>query len=171
MDKNSIIDKETFEVCTNAEDHLKVFVCDKLIALVIATLNKKGYKTFASCSGHYKIEYYEYLDEPIDKLKDYQKNNRIIIKEVRDNTFDYWIEVDSTTTYILFSSRYDFKSIPNDFYIENSDRTYIGSKTIFYDENGKHLKLADVSKKLSDKCRDLQKWAENLPNINNDSFS
>ena len=65
MDKNSIIDKESFEVCTNAEDHPKVFVCDKLIAPAVALLNKKGYKTFASCSGHYKIEFYEYLNEDI----------------------------------------------------------------------------------------------------------
>ena len=65
MDKNSIIDKESFEVCTHAEDHPKVFVCDKLIAPAVALLNKKGYKTFASCSGHYKIEFYEYLNEDI----------------------------------------------------------------------------------------------------------
>ena len=35
MDKNSIIDKETFEVYTYAEDHPKVFVCDKMIAPAI----------------------------------------------------------------------------------------------------------------------------------------
>ena len=59
------------------------------------------------------------------------------------------------------------KLAKENFYIENDDRTYIGSKTSFYDENGKHLKLADVSKKLSDKCKDLQKWVDSLPNINN----
>ena len=75
MDKNSIIDKESFEVCTNAEDHPKVFVCDKLIAPTVALLNKKGYKTFASCSGHYKIEFYEYLNEDIKNLDEYQKYN------------------------------------------------------------------------------------------------
>ena len=32
MDKNSIIDKTTFEVCIHAEDYPKVFVCDKPIA-------------------------------------------------------------------------------------------------------------------------------------------
>lgn len=42
MDKNSIIYKESFEVCTQAEDHPKVFVCDKLIAPAVALLNKKG---------------------------------------------------------------------------------------------------------------------------------
>ena len=53
MDKNSIIDKETFEVYTYAEDHPKVFVCDKMIAPAVALLNKKGYKTF-SIEGGYK---------------------------------------------------------------------------------------------------------------------
>ena len=40
MDKNSIIDKETFEVYTYAEDHPKVFVCDKMIGDEI--VNPKG---------------------------------------------------------------------------------------------------------------------------------
>ena len=92
MDKNSIIDKATFEVCTHAEDHPNVFVCDKQIAPVISLLNKKGYKTFASCSGHYRIEFYEYFDEDINKLKEYQNDERIIIKKIKDNSFDYWQE-------------------------------------------------------------------------------
>ena len=37
------------------------------------------YKTFASCSGHYGIEFNEYFDESEDKLKEYQQNERIII--------------------------------------------------------------------------------------------
>lgn len=86
MDKNSIIDKESFEVCTQAEDHPKVFVCDKLIAPAVALLNKKGYKTFAICSGHYKIEFYEYLNEDIKNLDEYQKYDDVIIKKVRDNS-------------------------------------------------------------------------------------
>lgn len=53
MDKNSIIDRKSFNVCTHAEDHPEVFICDKAIAPVVALLNKKGYKTFSSCSGHY----------------------------------------------------------------------------------------------------------------------
>lgn len=33
MDSNSIIDKDTFEVCTHAEDHPQVFICDKPTSL------------------------------------------------------------------------------------------------------------------------------------------
>ena len=57
MDHNSIIDRETFEVYEHAEDYPKAFICDKRIAPSIALLNKKGYKTLASCSGHYRMEW------------------------------------------------------------------------------------------------------------------
>ncbi len=57
MDHNSIIDRESYEVYENAEDYSKAFICDKRIAQSIALLNKKGYKTLASCSGHYRIEW------------------------------------------------------------------------------------------------------------------
>lgn len=60
-----------------------MFVCDKMIAPAVALLNKKGYKTFASCSGHYKIEFYEYFDEDIKNLEEYQNNERIIIKKIK----------------------------------------------------------------------------------------
>ena len=59
MDHNSIIDRETFEVFEHAEDYPKAFICDKRIAPSVALLNKKGYKTIASCSGHYRFEWNE----------------------------------------------------------------------------------------------------------------
>lgn len=59
MDHNSIIDRETFEVFEHAEDYPKAFICDKRIAPSVALLNKKGYKTIASCSGHYRLEWNE----------------------------------------------------------------------------------------------------------------
>ena len=90
-------------------------MCDKPIAPVIALLNKKGYKTFASCSGHYRIEFYEYFDEDISKLKEYQNDERIIIKKVKDNSFDYWQEVDKTHIYILFDDKYEFDNLPSKF--------------------------------------------------------
>ena len=133
MDSNSIIDKKTFEVCTHAEDHANVFVCDKPIASVIALLNKKGYKTFASCSGHYRIEFYEYFDEDISNLEEYQKDERIIIKKIKDKTFNYWKEVDKTLLYILF------------------------------DDNNEHRHKIDVLNEIDDKCNLLKEWAEKLP--------
>lgn len=68
MDCCSIIDKKTFDVCTHAEDHSDVFICDKPIALVISILNKKNYKTLASCSGHYRIEFFGILKKILIKF-------------------------------------------------------------------------------------------------------
>lgn len=171
MDKNSIIDKETFKVYTYAEDHPKVFVCDKMIAPAVALLNKKGYKTFASCSGHYKIEFYEYFDEDIKNLEEYQNNERIIIKKIKENNFDYWKELDSTITYILFNDKYDFDNLPNGFDIEVNEgfdypRTLLECKTSYYDKNNKHLNMLDVLKELDDKCKELYEWVKKLPNNN-----
>ena len=58
-----IIDRKTYEVYKYAEDYADAFICDRLIAPTVALLNKKGYKTYASCQGHYGIEFYEYLNE------------------------------------------------------------------------------------------------------------
>ena len=166
MDKNSIIDKEIFEVCIHAEDHPKVFVCDKLIALAVALLNKKGYKTFASCSEHYKIEFYEYLNEDIKNLEEYQKYDDVIIKKVRDNSFDYWLEVSKTENYILFAKEYKFDTLPEGFKVEYDPRTHIWSEISFYDENDEHRKRSDIQNEIEDKCNRLKEWAECLPNIN-----
>lgn len=168
MDHNSIIDKTTFEVCTHAEDHPDVFVCDKPIAPAISLLNKKGYKTFASCSGHYKIEFYEYFDEDINNLKEYQNDERIIIKKVKDNSFDYWQEIDKTLLYILFDDKYELNNLPSEFklYTDNGTdypRTCIECEISFYDENNEHRKMIDVLNEIDNKCEMLREWAEKLP--------
>jgi len=168
MDKNSIIDKNTFEVCTHAEDHPDVFVCDRPIAPVISILNKKGYKTFASCSGHYRIEFYEYFNEDINKLKECQQNERIIIKKIKGNVFDYWEEVDKTLLYILFADKYEFNNLPNDFKVSINDgldysRTCIECEISFYNKNNEHRKMIDVLNEIDNKCKLLKEWASKLP--------
>lgn len=164
MDKNSIIDKTTFEVCTHAEDYPNVFICDKSIAPVISILNKKGYETFASCSGHYRIEFYEYFDEDISKLEKYLNDERIIIKKVKDSSFDYWKEVDKTLLYILFTNEYKFDDLPSEFKLSIDDysRTCIECEISYYDENNEHRKMIDVLNEIDDKCKLLNKWAERL---------
>lgn len=172
MDKNSIIDKITFEICTHAEDHPKVFVCDKPIAPVIALLNKKGYKTFASCSGHYEIKFYEYFDEDINKLKEYQNNEKIIIKKIKNDSFDYWEEVDKTLLYILFADKYEFDNLPSEFKLYTNNgldypRTCIECEISYYNENDEHKKMIDVLKVIDNKCETLKDWAKKLPSRTN----
>ena len=164
MDHNSIIDKNTFDICKHAEDHKDVFICDKEIAEAISLLNKKGYETYASCSGHYKIEFYEWFDEDINKLEEFKNNPRIIIKNIKENSFDYWSEVDKTHSYILFKKQYKFNNLPAGFIEEISNkRTLISSTIEFYDETGNKKKRNIVEKEIKEKCKILKNWVEQLP--------
>lgn len=165
MDHNSIIDRQTFEVCTHSEDHPNVFICDKQIANAVAILNKKGYKTFASCGGHYRIEFYEYFNEDLSKLEEMKKDDRVIIKNVREDSFDFWWEVDKTTIYILFDKIYKFDTLPNGFKLENSNnKTDISCMICYYDENNKKKTRKDVEEEIEKNCKILEKWANDLPN-------
>ena len=74
MDPYSIIDRNSYDIFKHSEDCSYAFICDKRIAEVVSILNKKGYYTFASCGGHYKIEFYEWLDEDLSNLEEYKKN-------------------------------------------------------------------------------------------------
>lgn len=165
MDHNSIIDRQTFEVCTHAEDHPDVFICDKQIASVVAILNKKGYKTFASCGGHYKIEFYEYFNEDLSKLEEMKKDSRVIIKNVREDSFDFWWEVDKTAIYILFDDVYKFDTLPNGFKLENlNNKTDISCMICYYDEDNNKRTRKDVEEEIKKYCKILEKWANDLPN-------
>ena len=163
MDHNSIIDRNTFEVTLHAEDHKDVFICDKEIANALALLNKKGYKTIASCSGHYKIEFYEYLKEDISNLEEYKNNNRMIIKEIREKDFDYWQEVDKTIMYILFDKKYNFNNLPKGFELDNTrEKTCVEYIINFYDENNKHRTIKDVTREIESKSKELEEWVKQL---------
>ena len=165
MDHNSIIDRNTYEVYTHAEDAPIGFVCDMNIAPAIAILNKKGYETFASCSGHYKLEFYEYFDEDIKKLNEYKESNHIIIKKIKDKTFDYWEEVDKTLIYILFKKDYEFKTCPQGFTISQTEdgRTMIESIVDFYDNGDEKKPRSQVENEIDEKCQILNSWVEELP--------
>ena len=164
MDHNSIIDKTTFDICKHAEDHKDVFICDKEIAPAISLLNKKGYVTYASCSGHYKIEFYEWFDEDINKLEEFKNNPRIIIKNIKENSFDFWSEVDKTQVYVLFKKQYHFNTLPEGFIEEiSNNRTSISSRIEFYNELGKRKTRDIVEKEIKEKCNILKNWVEQLP--------
>ncbi len=163
MDHNSIIDKTNYKVYKHAEDYSLAFICDKLIAPSVSLLNIKGYKTYASCSGHYKLEFYEYFDCDLSKLEEYSNDKRIIIKEVRDNSFDYWYEVDKTHIYILFSSIYKFDELPDGFeYINYDDKTCIDCTINYYDLENKRIRR-DVECEIEEKNNILKSWVDKLP--------
>lgn len=164
MDHNSIINKNTFEVYVHAENHPDVFICDKQIANALATLNRKGYKTFASCSGHYKVEFYEYFNEDLSKLEEMKKDDQIIIKNINENGFDYWYEVRKTAIYVLFNEKYNFDNLPSSFDIEVfNGKTNLEHLIYYYDENNKKRNRQDVEYEIKKYCEILEKWANHLP--------
>ena len=167
MDDKSIVSKDTFEVFKHEEDCPYAFICDKRIALAVAELNKKGYKTFASCGGHYKNEFYEWFNEDISDLEALIDDPRIIITDVRDNSFDYISIVEKTMIYILFADDYDFDYLPEEFELyrkENDNRTCIQCFVNYYDENDKRKKRNIVEKEIDEKISKLNEWVKDLPN-------
>lgn len=163
MDHNSIINRTNYKVYKDSEDYPNAFICDKLIAPAVAILNKKGYKTKASCSGHYKVEFYEYFNCDISNYDEYSKDVRIIIKRVGDNSFDYWQEVDKTHIYILFDNVYTFDNLPDGFEYIDGDKTCIDSSISYYDKHNNKRIRKDVECELEEKCKILKNWAEKLP--------
>ena len=175
MDCHSIIDRQTFDVYLHAEDYPKAFICDKLLSKVIALLNKKGYKTFASCSGHYQISFYEYFDIDIKELPEYENDSHVILKNIRKNNFDCWVEKENTVTYILFSEKYDFDNYPEGFEIKNmpdiltqKDRTVFEKNVKYYKNNDIRRTRKDVEEEIDKNCETLLKWAEKLPERKDD---
>ena len=166
MDHCSIIDRTTFEVYKHSEDY------DKLLAPAVALLNKKGYKTYASCQGHYKNEFYEYFDEDIENIDEVKKNKNIIITNIKEKSFDF-IKILDIYTYILFDSEYKFNNLPKcfDVYTNESGRTGIESFTSYYDENDNKKPRNIVEKEIEDKCNKLLEWADKLPELKgNDKY-
>lgn len=166
MDDKSIIDKRTFEVFRHEEDYPYAFICDKRIAPVIALLNKKGYSTFASCSGHYKNEFYEWFNEDKKNIEEYKNDSKVIITDIRDSEFDYVSIIDKTVIYILFDQKYEFSNLPEDFHyyeLKDDDRTCIETYVSYYD-NDKRKKRNIVEKELDEKINKLNEWVKELPN-------
>ena len=168
MDHNSIIDRDTFEVCIHAEDHPKVFICDKMIAPAISELNKRGYKTLASCSGHYSYSYYEWFDVDLSELEEVKNNSKNIIKRVGNETFDYISEVESTHIYVLFDKNYLFKAIPDGFELEYiNDKSSLEHEVSFY-KNNTRKRNKEVFNEIEKYCNILREWASNLPERKDD---
>lgn len=163
MDHNSLIDKNTYDVYKHAEDCPLMFICDKNIAPSVALLNKKGYKTYASCGGHYKLEFYEYFDCDISTYDEYSSDDRIIIKRVGNDTFDYWEEVDKTHIYILFDKKYSFAHLPDGFKYIDGDRTCIDCCINYYDLNNKKRIRSEVEHEIDAKSKILKDWVDSLP--------
>src|SRR5574344_734846 len=126
---NKYIDKDTYEVVDN------IFEVEEAIADTLSILNKKGYYTLYSCSGHVQ-------------------NPRIYEKYVLV-PFSY------TYIYILFDKHYHFNILPSKFHYDSKN---IISRKIFYYEKGIKKKSANIQKEIDDANNELLEWAKKLSN-------
>lgn len=108
------INKNSFEIKNELDEYI---YCDYEIRNVIATLNKKGYKTNYSCAGHNELGLMWPLHkENIDKLEEYlrkSKNDKTLhfIKKEK-NIFIIKMKKYQHILIFHFNKTIIFKSIP-----------------------------------------------------------
>ena len=138
MDHYSIIDRNTFEVYANAEDYPNAFICDKPLAPTISLLNRKGYKTIASCSGHYYVNYqtdkaHTYI--LFDKVYEFKSLPEKFTKEVSSDNDDH--------------KRISIDYVYDRYKLENNESVL--------------KKEYELITEIENICQKLYEWVESLP--------
>lgn len=166
----SFINKNTYEVVDELEDYI---YCDYDLRYIIAELNKKGYKTLFSCSGHLDVGLLYWTHrEPIEELEDFLKqaeeDSSLHLIKKNDKYFYHKDEKTHTCTYITFDKVYDFNNIPKDFVVETVDnKTNIYKKISFYKDikNTERKSDKEISSELNQNYEDLKEWVSKLKTI------
>ena len=96
-------------------------------------------------------------------LIEYSSDDRIIIKRVGNDTFDYWEEVDKTHIYILFDKKYAFDTLPDGFKYIDGDRTCIDCCINYYKINNNKRIRSEVEHEIDAKSKILKDWVDSLP--------
>ena len=163
----SFINKKTYEVVDELEDFI---YCDYDLRYIIAELNKKGYKTLFSCSGHLDVGLLDYTHkEPIEDLEDFleqaKEDSSLHIIKKDDKYFYHKDEKTYTCTYITFDRVYDFNVLPKDFIVEVVDnKTSIYKKVFFYNDSKNTDRKSDkqISSELNQNYENLKDWVNKL---------
>ena len=163
MDNTKYIDTDTWEICDNPKNYITV---DRGIAKTICVLNKKGYITKSSCEGHHNIRFVDVDEVDITYLDEFKNDPRAIIKETRDDSFDYWTEVCGTSIYVVFKDKYEFASIPEGFKLE--DGNCLRHNIEYYDKNLKRRNIPSINEEIKKYNKLLYEWASKLPNVRKD---
>ena len=160
------IDSRTFDIIENPT----FFEVDCEIAEAISILNKKGYITTFSCSGHNKSgDLTETIKEPIELYEKWierygnDKNAHLIGRD--NNYFYHKDEQEATNTYITFKEKYDFDFIPDGFEYSDYFEKYTISKMCLFFENGKRRLDNDIDEELKYNQQILLNWAKKLNKI------
>ena len=107
------------------------FEVDKDIAESISLLNKKGYYTRYSCSGHVKDPrmYEKYRVKKDEKFND--KDLGYILKDDKDN-YEILMPNRYTSIYLMFDKKYEFDNVPIGFYTLDDGVTIIYKEIMYY---------------------------------------
>lgn len=150
---NKYINKNTFEITDD------VFEVDEGIAETISILNKKGYYTLFSCSGHIKDPRL-YEKYHISKNNDWGNNmpDSYVVDETSDS-YNLLKPYTFTTIYIKFSKNYNFNDLPIGFILHED----CIEKRIEYYTGTVKKKLDDIDKEIKEENNLLLKWVKELP--------
>ena len=121
------------------------------------------YPHYDECLTNLANSVLKYFDCDICNYDEYSSDDRIIIKRVGDDTFDYWEEVDKTHIYILFDKKYSFDTLPDGFKYIDGDRTCIDCCINYYDLNNKKRIRSEVEHEIDAKSKILKDWVDSLP--------
>lgn len=133
------------------------FEIDENIALVISMLNKKGYKTTFSCSGHAFASINEFRG---NSKEDFNCLVFFDLQDIRYENGKYkaFDEDNAKYCYIAFKEDYSFSDLPEGFKYDKSNKTiekeYINESDTY-----------DLIQEIVDSMRALYEWVNVLEPI------
>ena len=179
------IDIDNYEIRNN------IFEVDEKIANTISLLNKKGYRTTFSCSGHneqffrkeiiYKTNKgLKMIEDNLEVPVDMDEINRLKIEPYgvdiieKEDKYVIYYEIIGTSTYVSFDKDYKFKTLPEKFEKSPSwdNKKNEWSKTVFdqiskeinyYNSNNERKTKEEIEKEVIENNKYLYEWAKTLP--------
>ena len=161
------IDLKTFDIIEKPN----FFEVDWDIAEAVSILNKKGYITTFSCSGHNKNGFLSHTVK--ESMEDYEEwirrygddfSTHIVDKD--DRYFYHKDEEVASYIYIAFAEKYDFEFLPESFEYTEYNNIYSVNRFCEFFKDGKRRLDKDIDEELKHSQELLLDWAKKLKNLN-----